>query len=200
MIEINLLPPEYRYVERAPFAAVAGTIVGVLILSLLGFYWFMQTNRTRGLADDLEQRKRQVRTLEIQAKEVELLEKEKIEAEQRLEYIKALTRQRIFWGQKLFQLQHILGQAEDIWISRLSLSPSGTTSKLQIQVEIKGDQFTSHTRALSFFHNDYNFIHHFRPSKTFPSEIVRKDGFIPDKVLKTTLEFEVRPLTERTAG
>ncbi len=200
MIEINLLPPEYRHVERAPFAAVVGTIIGLVIVGVLGFYWYLLTIETEDKAKLFAQKSDELRTLEIRAKEVDKLQQEKEDAEKRLGYIKVLARNKMEWGLKLAQLQNILSESKEIWVTRLNMSPFQNTSKLSIQVIIKGDQFTAHTRALSFFHNDYNFIYHFEPSRTFPSKIVPRPGMIPDKVLSTQLEFKVKPLTAQKTG
>lgn len=199
MIEINLLPPEYRHVERAPLAAVIGTITGLALIGCLAFYLVLLKSQTATAQALLLQKQDELRDAELRAKEVERAEQEKRDAEQRLNNIKTLARQRVPWGLKLAQLQGILHQASpDFWVTRITLQPFEGTQKLAAELELRGSDEAVYTRALEFFHTEHNFIHHFTNSRTFRiNKVKQPEGMVPDWTITTRVEFVVKPLGDR---
>lgn len=189
MIEINLLPPEYRHVERAPMAALLGVVFALAILGGLGFYYILMLSETENMRITSKQRADHLKQVELAAKEVDRLEAEKVAAEQRLNYIKALARRRLPWGLKLTQFQNIVAEARDIQVTRLSLQTFGQTYKLVVDVTIRGEA-GSHTEMLNHFYNDHSFMHHFEESPATDTVVDAKE-----KIVKTKFEFSVRTLS-----
>ncbi len=119
MIQINLLPPEMRKVDRtslkrllsmvAAVALVSGSIIGVAVY-LKGYYSEVSKNQFLN---------GEVTRLEPQAKEYDVLNAELGSIQTRIATIDEIRSTRLRWGQKLDQLYAIL--PDYVWFDKVTL-------------------------------------------------------------------------------
>ena len=160
MIEINLLPPQYRTVERTPLPVFLSLIAGIVLIGLSFVLLMVMVRQTqvveerRGkLVQDHEQKRKE-------AEAVDQLEKDILDARGRIDTILGIAESKIPWAVKLNQLARICPPY--IWIDTLAMAqkPDGS-GELRLQCNASGtnlERFTSFRRALR---NDTNFFYHF---------------------------------------
>jgi Tfp pilus assembly protein PilN len=125
MIEINLLPPEFRVPDRTPIGMFLAIIVGICVVGGIGVYEL-------NLSSELTQKERlngELTTKREQAKaEKEKVDKLRVEltkAKKRQGAIVEISQSKILWSQKLTQFGQIMAQYPNVWINRLSFNPGG---------------------------------------------------------------------------
>ena len=104
MIEINLLPPQYRSVERTPLPVFVGLILGVVLIA--GAVFVMV--RTAGVTQDLKNQKQEQEGLLAKAQQEEQdfdkLVKSIEDAKGRINTVLSIAESKIPWALKLEQL------------------------------------------------------------------------------------------------
>lgn len=134
MIQINLLPPEYRARASTPVARLAAIIAGVVVLACASgayaFTHFIELAKVRELRSNREeeaagQERRKQQSLDLQA-EIDDFEK-------RRTAIQTISRSRILWSRKLDQFFDIVTNqgADDsykVWIESLEVPPQPVAS------------------------------------------------------------------------
>jgi hypothetical protein len=104
MIRVNLLPEEYRRVERTPPSLFLLIVVGVAVICL-GLYYcvgrFMDTTR---LLSDLNEKKAEKERWGVEAERARKLDADIANYEKRLDTIKGIRASRIYWSKKLYLL------------------------------------------------------------------------------------------------
>ncbi len=122
MIEINLLPPELRPVERTPLprlvvwcVGAAAVAVGVVLLLFMHMRWLPALERK---SKDLDQRITQKQVL---ADEADRLKREIEEIARRQRVVEQLWKARTVWWIKLDQLVDLV--PEDVGLESLSFKP-----------------------------------------------------------------------------
>ena len=129
MIQINLLPPEYRPRTGTPVARFVAIVVGVVLVACASGAWFythfIQLTNVRELCD--------VRAEEASSKERQKehslsLQREIDVYEKRRSAIQAINGSRTLWSRKLDQFYDIVtGQDDDgsfkVWLDTLEVPP-----------------------------------------------------------------------------
>ena len=127
MIQINLLPPEYRPRTGTPVARFVAIVVGiVLVLSAGGVYaytHFIELSKVRELKHSREE---EVRSMEMQRDRSLRLQKEIDMYDQRRTAIQTINRSRTLWSRKLDQFFDIVtsNDADDstaIWLDSIEV-------------------------------------------------------------------------------
>src|SRR4051794_30551221 len=116
MIEINLLPQEYRVQERTPLGLFLTIVVGICTVGAIGVY---EINLKKELAAKELEKGRLQQEKERTDKEKEnviKLEKEIDIAKKRQETIIEISQSKIIWSQKLIQFGKIMQEYPDFWI------------------------------------------------------------------------------------
>lgn len=129
MIQINLLPPEYRSRSGTPVARFVAIVAGVVLVAsatgAFAFTHFIELTRTREIRD---QRKEEMRNKEIQKARSEKLQKEIDLYERRRQAIQTINRSRTLWSRKLDQFFDLITSdatedASPVWLDRLDVPP-----------------------------------------------------------------------------
>jgi Tfp pilus assembly protein PilN len=143
MIEINLLPPEMRKIDRTSLKRLASMVTAVILLSasvigvtvFLRNYYAAQAEKQRLTTD--------VNRLEPLAKEYDVLSAELKGIETRLATIDEIRATRVRWGKKLDQLYAIL--PDYVWLDKIELKTArgatpnaGPTAKLTLDCFLAG--------------------------------------------------------------
>ena len=163
MIEINLLPPEYRIQERTPLGLFVTIVVGICVVGGVGMYNLnlrneLQTKqaRNRDLTIDRDKKK-------IEKEKVDKLKAEIAIAEKRQNTIIDISESKIVWSQKLIQFGKIMYEYPDFWIDRLSLAKGGGPGGGQLTLNFYA--IGNDLRKVAAFRErllqDTNFFYHF---------------------------------------
>jgi len=161
MIEINLLPQEYRVQERTPLGLFLTIVVGICTVGAVGVYEMK-------LQGDLAEKTKQKTDLtnqktEWDAKKAATVELEKkIEtAKKRQETIIQISQSKMIWSQKLAQFGKLMDGYKDFWIDRLELQKGG---KLRMNFYAMFSEKEGFNRVAEFessLLNETNFWYHF---------------------------------------
>lgn len=166
MIEINLLPPQYRTVERTPLPVFLGLIAAILVIAGAGGYlWKLQIDGRK-----LQEKKDQLTSIrdtkQKEVDEIKRIEKEIQESQGRIDTVLNIAESKVYWAQKLDQLTHVLPSYA--WIE--SLSYDGGSLKLTCKA--RGTSWQRYTELRQKLRNDTNFMYHFDPIPLVPISIV----------------------------
>jgi Tfp pilus assembly protein PilN len=162
MIEINLLPQEYRVQERTPLVLFLTIVVGICTVGAIGV---VQINLNKELAQKQLQRadlEREKAETDKKKEEVQKLEKEIDVAKKRQETIIEISQSKIIWSQKLIQFGKIMAEYPDFWIDRLNLARSGDRGgKLTLNFYALGNDLRKAAAFRERVISDTNFWYHF---------------------------------------
>ena len=125
MIEINLLPPERRPVERTPFPRLVAIFVGVAVISaeiffslILFFYTIPQKTGERDTMKTALQAKQE------EVKRADELEKQIAEVDERRKVIESLYAQRQEWTPVFDHLDEPEVIPDEVWLTSFDITPS----------------------------------------------------------------------------
>ncbi len=163
MIEVNLLPPEYRPRESTNVSLMVTLVGGLAVLGGL-VLWLLSLN------SELDQLKLQNESLTRKRDDLKVLEanvdklKEEIARQKaRQETIIEISQSKIMWSQKLEQLANILGTSgyEKFWVSTLSLTKQAKGSTFTLKFSGIGNSLSDVAALRDTMKNDANFFYHF---------------------------------------
>ena len=132
MLKINLLPQEYRVVDRTPMGTflmvVTCTVLTVSSLSLAAYLYF---SYLKGAEAQRDIAKEEYENLAPMAKYADDLEKEKTEYIKRSQVIQEIETTRILWTRKLDQLAEVINNRGDIkrhwvWLKEFKMKMGGS--------------------------------------------------------------------------
>ena len=180
MIEINLLPPEYRPRETTNIPLIATILGGVVVVCGLLFYWMSVNGAVAELTRKNADLAKQKTDLEAEAKKIDTLKEEIERQKSRQQTIIEISQSKVMWSQKLEQLAQILGQNEfktKFWVTSLVLSKAagraGATSTLLMRVSGIGYDMREVAKLRDAIQQDQNFFYHFVKLESFT--VNRKD-------------------------
>jgi len=163
MIEINLLPQEYRVQERTPLGLFLTVVIGICAVGAAGVY-DIRLNKDLTNAQEQnaklkdEQQKSAARKAEVQKLEKEIEIKKK-----RQETIIEISQSKIIWSQKLVQFGRIMAEYPNFWIDRLALQKGGGNDKGKLTLNFYA--LGNNLRDVAAFRKrvleDTNFWYHF---------------------------------------
>jgi Tfp pilus assembly protein PilN len=198
MIEINLLPPEYRPRETTNIPLIATILGGVVVVCGLFFYWMSVNGQVAELTRKNADLAKQKTDLEAEAKKIDTLREEIERQKSRQETIIEISQSKVMWSQKLEQLAQILGQQEfknRFWITSLTLvkagGRAGATSTLAMKVSGIGYDMREVAKLRDAIQQDQNFFYHFVKLESFT--VNRKDLTVGKYRNATELmDFEIK--------
>ena len=159
MIEINLLPPQYRSVERTPLPVFLG-LIGALAMIGVAFVFLMVMQRSAQKAEeDLSRYQAERENKKKQAAEVDQLQRDIQEAQGRVETVLNIAESKIYWAMKLDQMVKVFPQG--VWIDSLSMSQKAGGGELKLACNARGTGFNRFTEFTQALRGDTNFFYHF---------------------------------------
>jgi Tfp pilus assembly protein PilN len=164
MIEINLLPQEYRVQERTPLGLILTIVLGMLTVGAIGIYGIDLKNQlsaetARNLSLTAERDK-----LKIEADKIDKLKKDIATAQKRQDAIIQISQSKIIWSQKLIQFGRILSNYPDFWIDRLSMARGGKgAGTITLGFFAVGTDMRTIAQFRERLTGDTNFWYHFAP-------------------------------------
>lgn len=161
MIEINLLPQEYRVQEKTPLGLFLAVIVGICVNGAIFTYQLSLKNElTKQQQKNTLLKQEKERTDEEVAK-VRKLEQEIAVAKRRQETIIEISQSKIVWSQKLIQFGRIMQDYPNFWIDRLNLARAGTAGQLTLNFYSTGNDLRTVAAFRERLQSDTNFWYHF---------------------------------------
>ena len=199
MIQINLLPPEYRQPSGANMPLVLAAVLGVTIVLGMIFWWFTLSQEVTQLEGTLQtkqgeeqklgpaqqqpkgteqpQGKRHCQKLQAQKKEVQAIEKEIADLTARQDTIIDISQSKVMWSLKLEQLSDLMSKYKDVWVDSIRLLP-GANPQLTMgcsALDYDLQRLASFRRALK---EDPNFAYHFDGLKSDRATRRELDGYV----------------------
>lgn len=129
MIEINLLPPEYRKAESTPIGRFIAIVAGaVVVTSTLIAYGYVHYSKLAGVRDVRKETEQEFANKQKQADVSKALQQEINAYESRRKAITQVARKRILQSRKLDELLDILQNGGDrvtynVWLKNLTVKP-----------------------------------------------------------------------------
>lgn len=134
MINVNLLPQEYRRVERTPILRFVAIICGVVLsASAIGAFLYVHFVTLVEVVSDREKLDDTYRIKKGAAETSKALEKEAREYMKRRQTIEQIGKQRLVWSRKIDELADIIHNKGDtrrhqVWLSTLRTLASNKDS------------------------------------------------------------------------
>jgi Tfp pilus assembly protein PilN len=161
MIEINLLPQEYRVQEKTPLGLFLAIIVGICVNGAIFTYQLSLKNDLAKAQQRNAQLVQEKERTDQEVAKVKKLEQEIGIAKRRQETIIEISQSKIVWSQKLIQLGRIMAEYPNFWIDRLNLSRGGTGGQLTCNFYAVGNDLRTVAAFRERLTSDTNFWYHF---------------------------------------
>lgn len=164
MIQINLLPQEYRPAEGTNFPLVAALVVGLAALSLTGGYAMVLNDELTTLEREETELVEKKTQLETKGKEVDEAKAEIARHTSRQDAIIKISQSKVMWSLKLDQFARIVGSERfsGFWITSLQLTDArGRQGSLNMQVSAIGRDLNDVSAFRDALKDDANFFYHF---------------------------------------
>lgn len=182
MIEINLLPPQYRTVERTPLPVFLGVIGGIVVIAGLGMWWGALVTQKNNLITNRDTKKNIKEAKAREVEEIKKLEKEIADSQGRIDTVLGIAESKIYWGAKLDQLMRILPNYA--WIESLNYDGQ----KVVLNCKARGTSLQRYTELRQRFRNDTNFMYNFDPIPLTAIDVVNPG---PEYLERAVLSFTV---------
>ncbi|MGH7162795.1 MAG: PilN domain-containing protein [Planctomycetota bacterium] len=184
MIQINLLPAEYRKTESTPVARFVAIMAGAVLLTTgLVTYGFVHYSKLRAAREVREATEAEFRNKKAQA-DVSLSLQQEIQAfEARRKTIQDVASLRILWSRKLDELMDILHARGDktnyfVWLNGLKVAPARDAAR-------RGEPSSGGSASFSGYSESIEFS-----KVTNLRNAIRKDPFFEDFKAITLPVFE----------
>jgi len=205
MIEINLLPEEFRPREKTNVGLI-GTVAVRLLLSGLALMLALGNKKDHtGLETKIADKKNELAQKKAKVKEVKDLESEIGEKKKRQNTIIKISQSKVMWSLKLQQFSEITQDFPTFWINSMDLAktkkkgsksnPASEKSILTMQCGATGAQtsFREVARFQDALKDDPTFFYHFQDLKSNSVEVEAiEDGFNFKEKLVFTVELPLR--------
>jgi Tfp pilus assembly protein PilN len=194
MIEINLLPPEYRPRETTNVPLVLTILAGVVIVCGTFFFWMSVQSEVNELERANADLSRKKANLENEAKKVAKLKDEIDRQKSRQETIVDISQSKVMWSQKLEQFADIMTNYPSFWVQNLTLTKGaagrgGTSSTLSMRMSGIGYDMRQVAGLRDTIQNDQNFFYHFDRLDSYTVQRVAVTGF---RNATERMDFEVK--------
>lgn len=160
MIEINLLPQEFRPSKGTNLPLMLTVAVGMLVVGGLILFNISLNNELGQLTTEHKDLTVKRDQLLEEVKKVKDLRQKIARQKARQDTIIEISQSKIMWSLKLQQFSEIMRNFPNFWIQRLQLSKSAA-SALQMEVSAAGSNLREVARFRDALKNDPNFYYHF---------------------------------------
>lgn len=172
MIEINLLPQEYRVGDRTNLPLIATLFVGLVVVGGL-LLWLAKLNSqvtdAQATVEELTEREKD---LKIEADKVKKIEEEIKRQKTRQDTIVDISTSKIMWSLKLVQLSDLMKQYDKFWIQNLTLTRSGRGGgQLSFSASATGRDMRDVAKFKEAIKTDPNFFYHFSELKSEATQV-----------------------------
>jgi Tfp pilus assembly protein PilN len=194
MIEINLLPQEYRPRDSTNVPLLLTVLGGIVVVCGLFFTWMRVQSDVRELERTNAELTKKKGDLEREAKNIDKLKEEIDRQKSRQETIIEISQSKVMWSQKLEQFSDIMRSHRQFWVTSLTLSKAGggragATSTLSMRVSGLGYDMREVAKLRDALQNDQNFFYHFARLDSFSVNRVALSNF---RNASEKMDFEIK--------
>lgn len=194
MIKVNLLPAEYRRVERTPVFRFVTILCGVVLsASAIGAFLYVHFGTLENVIDDRETLAMTEDILRKDAQRSKALDAEAREYQKRRATIDEIARRRLLWSKKLDELCDLIHNKGDskrhlVWLSKIgTIAPSKTSAG---GLSIKGLSGGEELHRLSDFHLDIRQSEYFQDFQSIDDPEGEAISLSDERVPKTAWQFD----------
>jgi Tfp pilus assembly protein PilN len=194
MIEINLLPPQYRPVERTPLPLFLSFVGGIVLVGAALLFYVALVKSTSTLMSERESAATKCGKLEKIANEADRLEKEVKEAGARIDTLFMISQSKIFWSRKLDQL--VIVRPASIWLDSITLTEGKKEEPgvLVLGCNSRGGDFAKVEAFLIMLRKDDNFIYNFQDAYSLGVDRVDPgEEFKEREIVKFQVNLPIKP-------
>lgn len=173
MIEINLLPEEYRRPEGNYLPMALTVSLGVIVVGSLIAYLIILKSNLQGLEKTQSDVKEDLKKWTEQATKIDKINGEINKYKNRQQTIINISQNKIMWSQKLIQLSNIFARFNDFWLQGISMTQSGTSGTLRFNCFALGKEYKKVTAFRTYIRQDPTFFYHF---STLTSNTISQTG------------------------
>lgn len=179
MIEVNLLPPEYRPRESTNVSLMVTLVGGLAVLGGLVLWWLSLNSQLDELTLQNEALTRKRDDLKVEEVKVDKLKEEIARQKARQETIIEISQSKVMWSQKLDQLSNILATSgyEKFWVGKMTLAKSTKGAILTLSFSGIGNSLSDVASLRDTMKNDANFFYHFTELQNSQVKRVSIDGY-----------------------
>jgi len=127
MIRINLLPPEYRKVERTPIGFFIVFLIAVIVAFLGVLYTLFMHLQLKSSQQKLADKQKVVETLKKEVEDLDALRNQVREFSRRHRIIMTIRAMRIYWSRKLSMLGNLT--PKNIWLTSVKMEQKDPVKK-----------------------------------------------------------------------
>lgn len=178
MIEINLLPQEYRVQERTPLALFLTIVAGIIVVGGIGVTAIRVRDELLQAQKKQEELKTEKAQWEERKKTVEGFKAEIATAQRRQMTIIEISQSKIMFSQKLCQFGKLLADYPGFWIDRLGMSRGGGIETAFTAVADDLNKIAEFREAVT---GDTSFWYHFKAFDT-NAYALNKDVVVPSGI------------------
>lgn len=171
MIEINLLPEEFRPPEKTNVGLIGTVAVGLLISGAALMISLDTKSELNTLKTKVQERQATLVDKKAQVKEIKALEAEIAQKKERQNTIIQISQSKVMWSLKLQQFSAIIQDFQGFWIESLSLiqtraraakpGESASDSTLRMNCGATGSSLREVARFRDALKDEPNFYYHF---------------------------------------
>ncbi len=210
MIEINLLPEEFRPRETTNLGLIGTVAVGLLVAGAT----LMVALDTKGdlskKSNDLQSLSQELKDKTVKVKEIKNLETEIAQKKDRQNTIIQISQSKVMWSLKLQQFSAIAQDFQGFWIEELELTRKQTSARkgaaareeslLRMDCGATGTSFRDVARFQDALKDEPNFFYHFADLKSNRVAVEAiEEGFNFREKLVFTVELPLRDVTSAPA-
>lgn len=192
MIEINLLPQEYRPPESTNVPLMLTILGGVVVVCGLFFYMMKVQGEIEELNASIKQLSDRKAELELEAKKIDKLNEEIERQKTRQETIIEISQSKVMWSQKLEQFSRIMADHKNFWVSQLTLTKTagrGAGSTLAMRASGLHYDISEVAKLQDALKNDQNFFYHFDDLESYTVNKVKVTGY---RNATEKMDFEIK--------
>lgn len=204
MIQVNLLPAEFRPGEKTNLSLIAVILVGLLVGGAAGLYGMEQRNKHDSLETQRADKESKKAELDRKVDHVKGLKKDISQQKDRQTTIIEISQSKIMWSLKLQQFGKIMQDFPGFWIRSLTLRPGSTkkTATLHMECSATGSSLREVARFRDAIKNSPNFFYHF--SSLDSGEVLIRE-LEPDLNFTEKMDFSVnlplrKPIVAKKKG
>lgn len=210
MIEINLLPEEFRPAETTNIGLIGTVALGLLISGATLMVALDTKGDLSGKINDLQAKQQELKDKAVKVKEIKQLETEIAQKKDRQNTIIQISQSKVMWSLKLQQFSAIAQDFQGFWIEELELTRKqskgrkGAAAKeeslLRMDCGATGTSFRDVARFQDALKDEPNFFYHFADLKSNRVAVEPiEEGFNFSEKLVFTVELPLRDVTSAPA-
>lgn len=210
MIEINLLPEEFRPRETTNLGLIGTVAVGLLVAGATLMVALDSKSDLNKKANDLQAKSQELKDKTVKVNEIKDLETEIAQKKDRQNTIIQISQSKVMWSLKLQQFSAIAQDFRGFWIEELELtrkqtaarkgSPAKEESLLRMDCGATGTSFRDVARFQDALKDEPNFFYHFADLKSNRVAVEAiEEGFNFREKLVFTVELPLRDVTSAPA-